>query len=234
MATGPLTNVALALRLCPKIAGRIGEILLMGGSVGAGNITPAAEFNMFCDPEAADIVFRSGIPIRMVGLDVTQKAMCTPEIYERIRGNGGKSCELFGDMMQYYCRMEKEVFGVEGGALHDPVTIAKFAEENGYYASGSGSAWTLMSQACVNFGLNSKELNLDENKIKTALDEGKPVICAMGPGVFTDGGHYIVIAGYNDSGFIIRDPNSPENSARVWAFDEIRDQIKNLWSFEAA
>lgn len=117
---------------------------------------------------------------------------------------------------------------------NDPVTIAKFAEENGYYASGSGSAWTLMSQACVNFGLNSKELNLDENKIKTALDEGKPVICAMGPGVFTDGGHYIVIAGYNDSGFIIRDPNSPENSARVWAFDEIRDQIKNLWSFEAA
>ena len=60
------------------------------------------------------------------------------------------------------------------------------------------------------------------------------MICAMGPGVFTDGGHYIVIAGYNDSGFIIRDPNSPENSARVWAFDEIRDQIKNLWSFEAA
>ena len=102
VATGPLTNVALALRLCPKIAGRIGEILLMGGSVGAGNITPAAEFNMFCDPEAADIVFRSGIPIRMVGLDVTQKAMCTPEIYERIRGNGGKFCELFGDMMQYY------------------------------------------------------------------------------------------------------------------------------------
>lgn len=128
VATGPLTNVALALRLCPKIAGRIGEILLMGGSIGAGNITPAAEFNMFCDPEAADIVFRSGITIRMVGLDVTQKAMCTPEIYERIRGNGGKSCELFGDMMQYYCRMEKEVFGVEGGALHDPVTIAWLIE----------------------------------------------------------------------------------------------------------
>ena len=68
VATGPLTNIALALRLCPKIAGRIGEILLMGGSMGAGNITPAAEFNMFCDPEAADIVFRSGIPVRMVGL----------------------------------------------------------------------------------------------------------------------------------------------------------------------
>lgn len=124
VATGPLTNIALALRLCPKIAGRIGEILLMGGSMGAGNITPAAEFNMFCDPEAADIVFRSGIPVRMVGLDVTQKAMCVPAIYERIRAHGGKACELFGDMMQYYCRMEKEVFGVEGGALHDPVTIA--------------------------------------------------------------------------------------------------------------
>lgn len=117
---------------------------------------------------------------------------------------------------------------------NDPVTIANFAQENGYYVSGSGSAWTLMSQACVNFGVVSKELPLDENKIRSALDDGKPVVCAMGPGVFTDHGHYIVIAGYDDSGYIIRDPNSPDNSARTWSFSEFKDQVRNLWSFEAA
>lgn len=124
VATGPLTNVAMALKLCPEIRERLEEILIMGGSIGAGNITPAAEFNLFCDPDAADIVFRSGVPVRMVGLDVTEKAMCTPEIYENIESHGTAACRLFGDMMRYYCKMEKEVFGVEGGALHDPVTIA--------------------------------------------------------------------------------------------------------------
>ena len=117
---------------------------------------------------------------------------------------------------------------------NDPLSVANYAQENGYYVSGSGSAWTLMSQACANFGVVSKELPLDENKIIASLEEGKPVVCAMGPGDFTDHGHYIVIAGHNDSGFIIRDPNSPENSARTWSFDEFSDQIRNLWSFEAA
>ena len=117
---------------------------------------------------------------------------------------------------------------------NDPLSVANYAQENGYYVSGSGSAWTLMSQACVNFGVVSKELPLDENKIIASLEEGKLVVCAMGPGNFTDNGHYIVIAGHNDSGFIIRDPNSPENSARTWSFDEFSDQIRNLWSFETA
>lgn len=128
VATGPLTNVTMALRLEPKIKEHIEEVLLMGGSMAAGNITPAAEFNMYCDPEAADIVFRSGVKVRMVGLDVTQKAMCTPAIYERIEAHGTPECKLFGDTMRYYCKMEKKVFGVEGGALHDPVTIAWLIE----------------------------------------------------------------------------------------------------------
>ena len=89
-----------------------------------------------------------------------------------------------------------------------------------------------MSQASANFGVAATELPLDENKMIASLEEGYPVICAMGPGDFTDNGHYIVLAGYSDGAFIIRDPNSPINSMRSWTFDEIKDQIKNIWSFK--
>ncbi|MGM9536810.1 MAG: C39 family peptidase [Candidatus Onthomonas sp.] len=116
---------------------------------------------------------------------------------------------------------------------NDPYSIAQYAQENGYYISGSGSAWTLMSQASANFGVVATELPLDENKIISALEEDHPVICAMGPGNFTDNGHYIILAGYSDGAFLIRDPNSPSNSMRSWTFEEIKDQIKNIWSFEA-
>lgn len=117
---------------------------------------------------------------------------------------------------------------------NDPAAVAAFAEENGYYVEGSGSAWTLMSQACINFGLNAKEVILDENAMAKELAEGKPVICAMGPGDFTDNGHYIVLTGYENGAFTIRDPNSPNNSARTWTYSELKDQIRNIWSFSKA
>ena len=117
---------------------------------------------------------------------------------------------------------------------NDPLAVATFAAENGYYTKGSGSAWALMTNACINFGLNSKELPLDENKVIEAVNEGRPVILAMGPGVFTDNGHFIVVCGYDDNGFVIRDPNSPTNTARHWTWSEIGNQIRNLWVFDAA
>lgn len=117
---------------------------------------------------------------------------------------------------------------------NDPVAVAKFAEENGYYVDGSGSSWTLMSQASVNFGLNASEVILDENAMARALEEGKPVVCAMGPGDFTDNGHYIVLTGYENGAFTIHDPNSPANSARTWTFSELKSQIRNIWSFTKA
>jgi hypothetical protein len=123
---------------------------------------------------------------------------------------------------------------LNGWNNNDPLSVANYAQENGYYTKGSGSAWTLMSQACVNFGLNSKELPLDENKINEALDQGKPVILALGAGHFTDNGHFIVLCAHNDNGFVIHDPNSPENSARPWPYAELKDQIKNIWAFEKA
>lgn len=117
---------------------------------------------------------------------------------------------------------------------NDPYSVAQYAQENGYYVSGSGSSWSLMSEGCTQFGLEAQELSLDENQAIDALEEGSLVVCAMGPGDFTDNGHYIILAGYSDGAFIIRDPNSPQNSMRTWTFAEIQDQIKNLWSFSAA
>lgn len=117
---------------------------------------------------------------------------------------------------------------------NDPLTVATFAADNGYYAKGSGSAWTLMSNASVNFGVVGKELPLDENKVISSVEEGKPVILAMGPGIFTDNGHFIVIYGHDENGFLIRDPNSPENTAKHWLWEDIKSQIRNLWVFEAA
>lgn len=117
---------------------------------------------------------------------------------------------------------------------NDPVSIARYAEENGYYVEGSGSSWTLMSKASANFGLSAKEVILDENAMVRALEADKPIICAMGPGAFTDNGHYIVLTGYKDGAFTICDPNSPANSARTWTFSELKGEIRNIWSFTKA
>jgi len=114
---------------------------------------------------------------------------------------------------------------------NDPIAVARYADENDYYVSGSGSSWTLMSKGCKDFDLIAKEIILDENAMVKALEAGKPIICAMGPGVFTDNGHYIVLTGYVDGAFTIHDPNSPANTARTWTYNEIKDQIRNIWSF---
>lgn len=122
--TGPLTNVALAMRMCPEIKSKIKRIVLMGGSYQNGNVSPAAEFNIMADAEAAHVVFNSGVPITMVGLDVTRKVLCYPSIVERMDKIGTKASKLFVDLMRFFNKAQKEVFGWEGGPLHDPVTCA--------------------------------------------------------------------------------------------------------------
>ena len=79
-----------------------------------------------------------------------------------------------------------------------------------------------------------KQFPLDENMMIQALSEGKPIVCSMNPGDFTESGHYIVLVGYEDGGFRVHDPNSPERSAMLWPYDRIADQIGNLWSFAAS
>lgn len=124
VTTGPMTNLAMAMRMEPQIIPKIQQIVLMGGAYTNGNVTPAAEFNIIADADAAYVCFTSGRPITMVGLDVTRKALCYPAIVERMGMVGNKASKLFVDLMGHFCKSQKEVFGWEGGPLHDPITIA--------------------------------------------------------------------------------------------------------------
>ncbi|MCI9609435.1 MAG: nucleoside hydrolase [Oscillibacter sp.] len=128
VTSGPMTNLAMALRMEPAAAEKIRRIVLMGGSYTNGNVTPAAEFNILADPEAAHVCFTAGRPVTMIGLDVTRKVLCYPEIVERMARADTCASRLFVDLMGHFCRTQKEVFGWEGGPLHDPVTIASLLD----------------------------------------------------------------------------------------------------------
>jgi purine nucleosidase len=126
---GPLTNIGLALAREPRIADRIHEIVLMGGGFfEGGNRTPAAEFNIYVDPHAADLVFRSGIPITVMPLDVTHKALTLPERVERFRDLGTAAGRCVHGMLDFFDRYDIEKYGSEGGPLHDPCVIAFLLE----------------------------------------------------------------------------------------------------------
>lgn len=120
-ALGPLTNIALALRLAPDIAERIGRIVLMGGAQNLGNITPAAEFNTYVDPHAAAIVFGSGIPVVMFGLQVTHDAVPRPEDLAAIEGLATATARAVHGMM---ARPRAGGLGTAGYPMHDPCTVA--------------------------------------------------------------------------------------------------------------
>ena len=128
---GPLTNIATAIIEEPGIVPRIQEIILMGGAaISPGNVTPAAEFNIYVDPEAADVVFRSGVTITMMGLDVTQQVLITDQIQERIRSIGSIVSTTVVDLMSFYCRFDLERYGMSGGPLHDPCVIGHVLDED--------------------------------------------------------------------------------------------------------
>jgi pyrimidine-specific ribonucleoside hydrolase len=122
--TGPLTNIALLLRAFPAIRDRIAAISLMGGSLGVGNTTASAEFNIWHDPEAAAIVFDSGIPILMAGLDVTHQALVLPDDVERLEALGTRTGRVFADLMRFFGRHHAEKYGWAGPPVHDAVAVA--------------------------------------------------------------------------------------------------------------
>lgn len=128
VTTGPMTNLAMAMRMEPKIVEKIRRIVLMCGAYTNGTVTPAAEFNIFADPEAAHICFTAGRPITMIGLDVTRKVLCYPEIVQRMEKVGNRASALFVQLMGHFCKTQKEVFGWDGGPLHNPVTIASLID----------------------------------------------------------------------------------------------------------
>jgi len=121
--TGPLTNVALLLAHHPDVAGRIERIVLMGGAVAEGNVTPAAEFNIWVDPEAARRVFASGLDVTMVGLDVTHQALMTPEHAERLR-EAGRVGAMVAELWAFYHRYHARVYKLPGTPVHDALAVA--------------------------------------------------------------------------------------------------------------
>ena len=111
-----------------------------------------------------------------------------------------------------------------------PIAVAKYSKEAGYSVDGSGSSWTLISEGCRHYGVKAKAVALDESRMKAELDEGHPIVVNVGPGDFTDTGHFMVITGYDDEGFSINDPNSIEKSGKRWLFRNISSQIRAVWS----
>lgn len=124
VATGPLTNIAGAIMLEPSIKRKIQRIVLMGGGIRDANVTPAAEFNIYVDPEAAKIVFEAGIPITMVGLDATNKAIFTDADIAELAGLRGVVSVVASQLLKYYSERVKKRLGLAGAPLHDPLAVA--------------------------------------------------------------------------------------------------------------
>ncbi|ASX12685.1 pyrimidine-specific ribonucleoside hydrolase RihA [Aeromonas dhakensis] len=123
--TGPLTNIALLLAAHPELKSKIARVVLMGGAAGAGNWTPAAEFNIYVDPEAADMVFKSGLPITMCGLDVTHEAQVMDEDIERVRAITNPVAQCVAGLLDFFMIYHRDPkWGFAGAPLHDPCTIA--------------------------------------------------------------------------------------------------------------
>jgi purine nucleosidase len=128
---GPLTNIAVALMKAPQIASRIEQLVMMGGAYfEVGNVTPAAEFNIYVDPEAADIVMRSGVPIVMLPLDVTHQILTTQERLDRIAAIGTQTGKTVAKMLHFSERFDLEKYGSQGAPLHDPCVIAYLLRPN--------------------------------------------------------------------------------------------------------
>lgn len=113
---------------------------------------------------------------------------------------------------------------------YSPDYMIDWAKENGYCVDGGGSLWTLMSEGAQKLGIDSTELPLDKQRVINNLEVGNPVVCIMGPGDFTKKGHFIVMTGIENGKIKINDPNSIENSNKLWNFDDISSQINNLWA----
>ncbi len=115
-----------------------------------------------------------------------------------------------------------------GDTEGNPREMAAYTEEEGYLTS-SGTDWSLWTEGVQKLGLVGEELALDEGRMQEALREGAVIVCSMRPGDFTTTGHYILLKGWDEDGFVVNDPNSMENSRKQWSFKDIQYQIKNLW-----
>lgn len=147
--TGPLTNIGMAVRKEPRIVDRVREVVLMGGAYTRGNRTPAAEFNILVDPEAAAIVFEADWPVTMVPLDLTHQAIATPEVLVRISAIGTPLADIAVELMTFFGQTYREVAGfTEGPPVHDPCAVARVINpdvvtvEDAFVAVETEGKWT--------------------------------------------------------------------------------------------
>lgn len=130
LPVGPCSNVGAALRRYPDLVDHISGISLMGGSTTGGNATAAAEFNIWADAEAAHLVYESGIPIKMLGLNVTRQVAATPEIRDKIRGMGSRTATAVAQMLDFYSERLRKLYGLSGGSMHDPLAVAALIDKD--------------------------------------------------------------------------------------------------------
>jgi purine nucleosidase/pyrimidine-specific ribonucleoside hydrolase len=148
VAIGPLTNVATALDRHPELAGTLGEIVVMGGSTGRGNHAPYAEFNIYVDPEAAARVFASGVPVTMVGLNVTHQALATSDVVARLLALDTDLARVVAGWMTYFGSSYEDLWGLAGPPVHDACAVAMAIDptivrhEEAFVAIETEGRWT--------------------------------------------------------------------------------------------
>jgi inosine/uridine nucleosidase len=148
IAIGPLTNVALALDRHPDLAGRLREIIVMGGSTGRGNHAPYAEFNVYVDPEAAALVFASGVPVKMIGLNLTHQALATPEVIDRLLALDTHLARVVAGWMTFFGSTYEDLWGLAGPPVHDACAVAMAIDptllrhEEAFVAIETEGRWT--------------------------------------------------------------------------------------------
>jgi purine nucleosidase len=163
--TGPLTNIALLLRRHHDLVERVREIVLMGGSTGAGNVEPLGEFNIHVDPEAADVVFSSGLPVTMCGLNVTHQALATEPVLERLLGLGTPLADTVVRLLSFFRDRYRDLFVLPAPPVHDPVAVARVIDpelvrcEEAHVAVELHGAWTRGATVCDRSGLTGRTPN---------------------------------------------------------------------------
>ena len=175
VATGPLTNVALLLRANPDVAPRIREIVFMGGSTDVGNVEPLGEFNIVVDPEAADEVLSSGLPVTMCGLNVTHQALATDAVLDRFRALDTPLADTVVLLLEFFGDRYRDIWGLPAPPVHDPVAVARVIDrglvrcEDAHVAVELHGTHTRGATVCDRFGVRGRSPNA-----KVAIDLNAP------------------------------------------------------------
>lgn len=187
------------------------------------------------NPEAADYISAyKGITDYDLELDLSGE-LTAGEIPYLVQWDGRWGYCLYGSGLIGWTgcgptALSMVAMGLTGNGKLTPAYIADFAIREGYCVPGNGTAWLLFSQGAEKLGLHAKEIPLWEASMRQELEAGRPIICIMRKGHFTETGHYIVLTGCDSEGFQVYDPFRPSN-CKTWAYDTIKDEISNIWSY---